>query len=229
VLLLLLFWIISLATLSGIEGLKTELKFESENEPAFVPPKEVSVSYRRVSLEISFAVLKAFPRFVVWRPEAFQRFFMTIVRTELLEPISHPARSILVSDILVKGYFAAMAGSNDHEKWIKKAHAHIIELLKIKTDYGVFIRTAAARFSVIMGYISSKQADDKKWVWRQEFIDLLNQFCNDKDGEIQRLAWNTNVEQDITVTDYSSLVDKSLLYSKVDKTKTPQRRGRFNR
>jgi len=185
-----------------------------------VQPKNMvteSVAFQRVAMDISFAVLAKFPEFVIWMPQCFQRFFMRVMEAQLAEPISTPARYQMLADILIKGYFQYMArgsvGPKNREEAAKHALVQVNKLLEMDTKHPVFVRTICARWSVVLGYFSALQQEDKKYVWVSEFQKLLVRWLADTDGGIQDLAFETNTQKDLKATDYAGLVDKNVFKS----------------
>jgi len=216
-------------TLSIIPPLKGFHEPFAPEEPAFsAPAKPQSLAYQRVSLDLSFARLKEFPQFVLWRPKCFERFLLVVVASDRLEPISSPLKPQVVSEIISRAYYLSMASDSGsgQDREVKLAHEHINALLAVKSDHPLFLRTLAARLTILMGFCTAlKSEDDSKivWKWREQFSSLLDKFTTDPNSTIQRLAWSVDTEKDVASTEFASLFPPKKQNSGSSR---PRRRGR---
>lgn len=104
-------------------------------------------------------------------------------------------------------------GPSSREQGVAHAEVHINKLLKMESKHPHFVRTICARWSIVLGYFTALQQDDKKYVWVPCFQKFLLRWLADTDGGIQELAFQTNTQKDLKATDYAGLVEMKAVKS----------------
>lgn len=193
-------------------------------EPEYHPQnKPKSAAYKRLSIELSLAVLKEYPLFALWRPACFQRFLERVIEEDEKEVVSTPLRFETMSDIICRAYYKRLSGKKGTQSvsQICSRRLHIQDpvyhsgLEHAKTlleqantsTHPIFYRSVACHLSLFLGYLSTvRDETDLTYNWRPEFIEMLDLFCHDEEGSIRKLAWSVDTLSVVSATPYSRLL-----------------------
>jgi len=155
------------------------------------------------------AALKEYPQFCLWCPKHFDKLLDRVIKKETKETSFNPSNAKNFSDIFSMGYYLKLSTLNESnsKEVYQKGYAHVKKLLAMESPFPIFVRMIACRFAIFLGYLSMYKPprDDAVFVWREEFIELLNLFSQDSEASIRIIAWNTDIEQRIDVTEYNKL------------------------
>jgi len=192
-------------------ALMTRLIDYSLDNPGSPAPK--CAVYRQKCDAITLSLLLSLPGFVQYHQDAFFKYFQVYRGVENVE-ISD-GRVKKVADVLSLSLYLRFSTAdyradidNTWKAYIREGQKLLASLMSEHDGrQSVFVRMVCCRLLCFLGFITSEpeSKDSPVCKWRDELVKVLDEFCNDTDSKIQAYAWAVDIEQPISLSDYSHL------------------------
>jgi len=80
---------------------------------------------------------------------------------------------------------------SEFDSYLSGVLEFITSLMNLKSSLPSFNRYIALKILLIFGYISAEK-NENEYIWRQEWIDTLEQFYTDEDSNLRKLSLSVN-------------------------------------